>query len=94
MSSRNKNNAVGLRPYTKTDLSELYGMSIRSFYTLLKPYEEELGPKLGRYYSIKQVEIIFENLGLPPSLLKDEYELQPKDGSFLKPKQKKRDDAA
>ena len=94
MSRMNKNNTASLRPLSKTELAEHYGMSIRCFYTLLKPYEEEIGPKLGRYYSIKQVELIFENLGLPPSLLKDEYELQPKEGSFLKPVQKRKDNAA
>ncbi|MCC6837239.1 MAG: hypothetical protein IT234_01760 [Bacteroidia bacterium] len=64
---------VGLRPYTKSDLAGLYEMKHRAFYSLFKPHEATVGVKLGRYYSSKQVEIIFQCLGLPPCMQDDAY---------------------
>jgi hypothetical protein len=66
------NAKVGIKPYSKKDLSILYQLSPRAFYTMLKPHEELVGKKLGRYYSILQVEAIFAKLGLPDCLLSDE----------------------
>lgn len=65
---------TGIKPYTKKDLSVLYELSPRAFYTMFKTHEEAVGKKLGRYYSILQVETIFAKLGLPPCLLQDEFE--------------------
>lgn len=65
---------AGIKPYTKKDLSVLYELSPRAFYTMFKPHEETVGKKLGRYYSVLQVEAIFAKLGLPPCLLQDEFE--------------------
>ena len=65
---------IGIKPYTKKDLAVLYELSTRAFYTMFKPHEDAVGKKLGRYYSVKQVEDIFNKLGLPPCLLKDEFE--------------------
>ncbi len=64
---------TGLRPYTKSDLAGLYEMKHRAFYSLFKPYEATVGAKLGRYYSTRQVEIIFKCLGLPPCMQDDAY---------------------
>lgn len=60
-----------IRPYTKKELASLYELSPRAFYTLFRPHEEEIGKKTGRYYSIKQVELIFIKLGVPGSMLSD-----------------------
>jgi hypothetical protein len=65
---------TGIKPYTKKDLSNLYELSPRAFYTMFKTHEEAVGKKTGRYYSILQVETIFAKLGLPPCLLPDELE--------------------
>ena len=62
----------GLKPYTKKELAGLYELSTRSFYTLLKPHEEFIGKKMGRYYSVLQVEHIFQKLGMPSCLLRDD----------------------
>lgn len=67
---------TGIKPYTKKELANLYELSPRAFYTLFKPHEETVGIKLGRYYSIKQVESIFQKLGLPNSLLQDQLEVR------------------
>lgn len=73
MKEKEKKPKMGLRPYTKKDLAELYEMMPRAFYSLFKPHEEAVGAKLGRYYSTLQVEIIFKKIGLPPCMLSDKY---------------------
>ena len=67
---------TGLRPSTKKDLADLYEMKHRAFYSLFKPHEETIGAKLGRYYSTRQVEIVFKCLGLPPCMLDDKYDIR------------------
>ena len=62
-----------LKPSTKKELADLYEMKHRAFFSLFKPYEETIGKKMGRYYSTKQVELVFDCLGLPPCLLDDKY---------------------
>lgn len=68
---------LGIRPYSKKELADLYEMTARSFFTLFKSHEEVVGKKLGRYYSVLQVEIIFKRLGVPPCMLKDQLEIIP-----------------
>lgn len=58
---------------TKKQLATLYGLSPRSFRTLFKRHEALVGEKNGRYFSKRQVEQIFELLGTPSCLLKDEF---------------------
>lgn len=65
----------GIKPYTKKELASLYDLSPRAFFTLLKPHLDVVGTKLGRYYSIKQVELIFTRLGTPSSLLEDKLDI-------------------
>jgi hypothetical protein len=60
--------------YTKKELAALYELSPRAFFTMFKPFEEIVGKKEGRYYSRLQVVIIFEKLGRPSCLLRDEYD--------------------
>ena len=67
---------LGIRPYSKRELAALYEVSTRSFFTMFKPHEEKVGKKLGRYYSTKQIEILFHELGLPPCMLKDQLEVK------------------
>ncbi len=66
-----------LRPYSKKELADLYGRSVTSLTTMLKPYVEDIGKKIGRYYTTAQVEMIFKKLHPPDCFLKDEY--QPSD---------------
>lgn len=54
-----------LKAYSKKELAEKYSISIRTFNTWLKPFEEKVGAKRGRYYTVNQVKIILEALGLP-----------------------------
>jgi hypothetical protein len=57
-----------VRPYTTKELAAIYGVCDRTFKNWLKPFAEALGPKQGRFYSVIQVKIIFEKLGVPSSL--------------------------
>lgn len=70
-------NLRSIRPYSKSQLAALYEVSNRTFYTLIKPFEELIGKKVGKYYTVRQVELIFECLGLPPCLLPDEFIILP-----------------
>ena len=56
---------MNVKPYTITELADMYGVCGRTFKCWIKPFEAELGRKIGRIYSVKQVEIIFDNLGFP-----------------------------
>ena len=50
---------------TKKEMAAIYGVSVRTFNSWIKPFEEKVGEKRGRYYTVNQVVIIVEVLGLP-----------------------------
>ena len=54
-----------LKAYSLKELAGLYECSSKTMRTWLKPFEKELGPRMGHYYTPKQVKIIFERLGIP-----------------------------
>ena len=54
-----------LKPQTSVQLSELYGISLKTFYRWVAPFKAEIGEKHGRYYTIAQVKIILQKLGMP-----------------------------
>jgi hypothetical protein len=56
---------IQLRAYSKTELAQLYKLSMKSLTKWLIPLEKELGPRRGRFYNPKQVEIIFKEFGIP-----------------------------
>ena len=68
----NKINRAEIKPFTKKELANLYEITPHCFTTMLKPFNESIGKKTGRYYTVKQVESIFSSLGYPNSFLKDE----------------------
>ncbi len=56
---------IQLKAYSKKEVAELYEISAKSLQTWLTPFEKELGPRVGRFYSPRQMKIIFEKLGIP-----------------------------
>ena len=64
-----KTNIVRLKPYSLTELSKLYDVCIRTMKKWLGPFEAEVGAKCGRYYTITQVKIIFEKIGVPGEIV-------------------------
>ena len=60
-----KKNTIQLRPYSMAEMGRLYGVCDRTFKKWIEPFSNDIGEKKGRYYTISQVKIIFEKLGLP-----------------------------
>ena len=61
-------NQLNIKPYTKKELAEIYGISPRSFCTWFKKIEPEIGKKVGKYFSVNQVRQIIDKLGLPGTI--------------------------
>jgi len=61
---------VPRKPYSLRELGKLYGVCARTLKKWLEPIEAEVGPRRGRFYTINQVELIFEKLGEPESGIK------------------------
>ena len=53
-------------PFTTTELCWLYNVSQPTMRKKLAQFSEELGERMGYYYSIWQVLTIFKHLGDPP----------------------------
>lgn len=58
-------NYTEIRPYNLTELSAIYGVTIRTMKNWLIRHQEAIGEKTGRLYTALQVKIIFAKLGLP-----------------------------
>jgi hypothetical protein len=54
-----------IKPYSTKDLAKIYGVCDKTFKKWAKPFETMIGTKNGRYYTVAQVKIIFEKLGVP-----------------------------
>ena len=55
-------------PFTTKDLSGIYGVSNKTFLNWIKPHSDKIGERRGRFYSVNQVQIIFDKLGRPYTL--------------------------
>ena len=60
--------SINVRPYNYKELTTLYGVSQRTFKTWLEPFMGEIGEKRGRYFTVKQMEVIFKKLGFPKNM--------------------------
>ncbi len=58
-------NSIEVRPYSLTELANIYGITNRTMKKWIIKHDEAVGEKVGRLYSALQVKIIFEKLGLP-----------------------------
>lgn len=58
-------NRVKLKPYSLSELAGIYGVCNRTLKRWMKPFEEEIGERDGRFYQIPQVKVIFERLMVP-----------------------------
>ena len=54
-----------IRPSSIKDLAGVYGCCDKTMKKWIMPFQLEVGVKNGRYYSVVQVKIIFDKLGLP-----------------------------
>lgn len=60
-----KKSSFNITPLSCADLGKLYGVHSKTFKKWINPFKEKIGKRIGRYYSIRQVKIIFRYLGLP-----------------------------
>ena len=65
------NSAYRIKPYSYKELKFLYGVSYKTLKTWIQPFLTEIGEKRGRYFTIKQIKVIFEKLGMPDRTLTD-----------------------
>ncbi len=56
---------VYVKPLCIRELSLIYGVSYKTMSIWLRDLKVEIGFKRGRYFTVKQVGIIFESLGVP-----------------------------
>lgn len=59
-----KQNMV-LRPCTVKELAAFYRVSAPTFRRWLERFQEEIGERIGHFYMVPQVKIIFEKFGVP-----------------------------
>ena len=65
---RKRINAMPNRAYSLKQIASLYCISKKTFKIWLKPFEKEIGNRVGHFYSVKQIKIIFEKLGTPDGI--------------------------
>lgn len=64
---------IPIRPYCGKDLMVLYDYkSPKTLKVQLDAIADKLGPRIGRYWNVKQVAIIFKELGPPNTTLNPE----------------------
>jgi transposase-like protein len=56
---------IDIRPYTQSELAALYGVTTKTLRNWLLAHQESVGKRVGRLYTTRQIEIIFDKLGLP-----------------------------
>jgi transposase len=54
-----------IKPYTKKEIINLYGVTYKTFSSWIKKFSEEIGEYKGRRSTINQVQTIFNKLGNP-----------------------------
>lgn len=63
-----KDGKIKLLPYSLVELATIYDVCDRTFKKWIKPFENEIGQRHGRFFTISQVRIIIEKLGLPAEI--------------------------
>jgi DNA-binding transcriptional MerR regulator len=58
-------NEVPVKPYSPGEIAQLYGVTTKTLRTWIQPHLKTIGPRIGRYFSVLQVRLIFEKLGTP-----------------------------
>jgi len=51
------------------EIARLYSVSTRTLYKWISPFKNKIGERNGRYYTIRQVYLIYHFLGWPESEL-------------------------
>jgi transposase-like protein len=59
------NNYIEMKPYSIKELALLYGVCDKTLKKWMKPFNDHIGQKQGRYFTVAQVATIFGKLGQP-----------------------------
>lgn len=63
--------STDVKVYTKKELAKLYEVDPRTFNNWIKPHENVIGKKNGRFFTIPQVKMIFDVLGVPSKIIEE-----------------------
>jgi hypothetical protein len=55
---------INLKPCNHTALSKAYGISNKVLHTHVKPFKNVVGKRVGHFYTLEQLLIIVEKLGI------------------------------
>lgn len=69
---KNEGNGIPVKPYSNKELAAIYGVHPDTFRTWVDPHREAMGKRIGIFYTVKQVEYLFDKLKLPYSIKEDE----------------------
>ena len=61
----NRKSFLHVKPYSPSELAEIYGVCSRTFKKWIQPFQGEIGKREGRFFSVRQVKIIFLKLDIP-----------------------------
>jgi hypothetical protein len=59
------NTVTEVKAYSPAELANIYKVSRFTLNRWLKPHRKQIGKREGLYYTVKQVRLIFDLLGLP-----------------------------
>ncbi len=57
--------SIKVQPYQVSELSVIYNISYPTMKKWIDSIENNIGARIGRYYSVAQVEKIFRHFGVP-----------------------------
>lgn len=60
---------IMVQAYMPGELSRIYNISHPTFLKWVSSIESEIGIRIGQYYNVRQVEIIFKNFGVPYTIV-------------------------
>lgn len=58
-----------IKIYSTKELASMYEVCPRTFNKWIAVHKNKIGKKTGRFYSLIQIQTIFETLGLPKSIV-------------------------
>jgi hypothetical protein len=65
MSNKTADGKFILKAYTRKEMRNIYGVSLRTFNKWTEELDKELGPIIGKFYNVTQVKLIIEKFGVP-----------------------------
>ncbi|MES2565476.1 MAG: hypothetical protein V4565_01340 [Bacteroidota bacterium] len=66
---KSEKKSIEIKPYMSKELMSFYQVSHPTFTKWINGIADKLGKRNGAYWSVKQVEIIFAELGMPKTIM-------------------------